>query len=172
MVMHVRSALEVQGPRELTFRPVPIQFRDLSGVVHEGASLHVPQAFAEVSSEGDAWAGGRTWRYGGGEIELWWAPGPTEPLLINNAVVMLEATHNSRQPPRVSSVQTIDWRGRAAFLFREEWPADSASEREPAEVVVVQGTDYWLYALRVRAIGGQEIPALLRQVWRSFELRQ
>ncbi len=27
-----------------------------------------------------------------GELGLWWAPGPAEPLLFNTALVMLEAT--------------------------------------------------------------------------------
>jgi hypothetical protein len=34
--------------------------------------------------------------------------------------------------------------------------------------LVVQGPDYWLYVLRVRTLGGEAIPPLLRQVWETF----
>ncbi|MBE9471183.1 MAG: hypothetical protein IMY75_03615, partial [Chloroflexi bacterium] len=43
-------------------------------------------------------------------------------------------------------------------------------EKRPAEALVVQGPDYWLYVLRVRAVGSESdvIPPLLRQVWETF----
>ena len=35
---------------------------------------------------------------------------------------------------------------------------------------MVQGLDYWLYVLQVRALDGETIPPLLRQVWNTFTL--
>lgn len=162
LVAYVESALEVVGERELVFRPTPVQFRDLGGVLPAGASLLVPQDFVESAAQGDAWAGMRAWRYGDGEVALWWAPGPLEDLLLNNAVVMLEATYAPDAAPRVQSYEQADWQGRTAFLFHEEWPEG------PAKAWVVQGGDFWLYVLRVRALAGPDIPLLTRQVGETF----
>ncbi len=169
LVVYVQSTLEVEGKRELVFRPAPIHFRDLTDALPAGVDVRVPQDFAEVVAQGDQWAGGRVWRYGGGELALWWAPGPVEPLLLNNAVVMLETTHDPETPPRVLDVEEMEWRGQTAFLFREQWPG-AEEEKRPAEALVVQGPDHWLYVLRVRAVGGESdvIPPLLRQVWETF----
>jgi hypothetical protein len=167
LVVYVQSTLEVEGKRELVFRPAPIRFRDLTDTLPAGVDVRVPQDFAEVVAQGDQWAGGRVWRYGGGELALWWAPGPIEPLLLNNAVVMLETTHDPETPPRVLDVEDVEWQGQTAFLFHEEWPG---AEEGPSEALVVQGPDYWLYVLRVRAVGSESdvIPPLLRQVWETF----
>nr|HID15059.1 hypothetical protein [Anaerolineae bacterium] len=165
LVVYVRSALAVEGKRELAFRPAPIPFRDLTDVLPAGVDVRVPWDFVETMARGDRWAGGRVWRYGGGELALWWAPGPVEPLLLNNAVVMLEATCDPDAAPRVLDVEGTEWQGQTAFLFHEDWPG---AEGGPAEALVVQGPDYWLYVLRVRALGGEAIPPLLRQVWGTF----
>lgn len=165
LIVHVQSALEVAGERTLKFQPLPIPFRDLAGALPDGVSLHVPQDFAEMTSQGDQVAGGRVWRYGGGEVALWWAPGPSEPLLLNTAVVMLETTHDPVAPPWVFDVEETEWGGRTAFLFHEDWPRAGGG---PAEALVVQDSDYQLYVLRVRARGGETIPTLLRQVWETF----
>jgi hypothetical protein len=166
LAVYVRSPLKVEGPWSLVFQPTPILFRDLTDVLPAGVDMRVPQDFVEVTSQGDQWAGGRVWRYGDGEVALWWAPGPAEPLLLNNAVVMLETTH---EPPRVLDVEETEWRGQTAFLFYEDededWPE---SEVGAAEALVVQGPDYWLYVLRVRTTGSETIPPLLRQVWETF----
>jgi hypothetical protein len=167
LLLYVRSELEVEGERELVFQPAPISFRDLMDVVPAGIELRVPQDFVEVVSQGDPWAGGRVWRYGDAEVALWWAPGPVEPLLLNNAVVMLEATCDSDAPPRVLDVEETEWQGQTAFLFYEDWPGAGGG---PAEALVVQGPDYWLYVLRVRTLGGETIPPLLHQVWETFTL--
>jgi len=127
--------------------------------------MHVPQEFVETTFQGDQVAGGRAWRYGGGEVSLWWAPGPTEPLRLDNAIVMLETTHGLSAAPQVSSVEEIEFQGQTAFLFQEEWPGASGG---PAEALVVQGPDYHLYVLRVRVSGSEAIPSLLRQVWETF----
>ncbi len=165
LVVYVQSTLSVEGERALVFRPVPIPFRDLIGVLPAGVNIRVPRDFVEAAAHGDQWAGGRVWRYGDGEVALWWAPGPVEPLLLNNAVVMLEATHDPDEPPHVLGVEETEWQGQTAFLFHEDWPGTNGG---PAEALVVQGPDYWLYVLRVRTTGGEHIPLLMRQVWETF----
>ena len=165
LAVGVRATLPVEGQQTLVFRPAPILFRDLADDLPAGADVRVPQDFVETVAQGDQWAGGRVWRHGGGELALWWAPGPTEPLLLNNAVVMLETTHDPAAPPDVLGVEEREWQSQTAFLFHEEWPG---AEGGPAEALVVQGPDYWLYVLRVRALGGETIPVLLRQVWETF----
>jgi hypothetical protein len=169
LMVRVQSLLDVVGEPMLVFRPAPIPFRDLVDVLPAGVSLLVPRDFAEPVAQGDPAAGGRVWRYGDGEIALWWAPGPVEPLLLNNAVVMLEATHDPEGPPDVIDVEETEWQGRTAFLFYEDWPEDlPGAKGGPAEALVVQGPDYHLYVLRVRALGRKTIPPLLRQVWETF----
>ena len=169
LLVSVVSELEVEGEQELVFRPAPILYRDLTDELPAGVSLRVPQDLVQALAQGDQWAGGRVWRHGGGELALWWAPGPVEPLLLNNAVVMLETTHDPDAPPRVLDLEETQWQGQTAFLFQEEWPAgQSGAGGGPAKAVVVQGPDYWLYVLRVRALGGEAIPLLLRQVWETF----
>ena len=79
-------------------------------------------------------------------------PGPVEPLLLNNAVVMLEATHDPSAVPQVPGVEETEWQGQTAFLFREDWPGANGG---PAEALVIQGPDHHLYVLRVRATGGE-----------------
>ena len=163
LVVHVRSALKVEGEQRLVFRPAPIRFRDLTGVLPAGVDLRVPQEFVEAVAQGDQWAGGRVWRYGDSEVALWWAPGPDESLLLDNAIVMLEATHDPGEPsPVVVGVTEMEWQGQTAFLFHEDWPAG------PSEALVVQGPDYRLYVLRVRTTGGETIPPLPHQVWETF----
>jgi len=168
LVVSVRSTLAVEGERTLSFRPTPVLFWNLDGVLPAGVDVRVPRDFVEVASQGDPRAGNRAWRYGGGELSLWWAPGPVEPLLLSNAIVMLEATRgpgelspDARPTSALSDVEETDWQGQTAFLFRESLPG---SEGGPVESLVVQGPDYWLYVLQVRALGGESIPPLLRQV--------
>jgi hypothetical protein len=165
----VRSPLDVAGERSLVFLPEPIAFRDLANVLPPGVNVRVPLSFWEVMAEGDQWAGARVWRYGDGEIGLWWAPGPAEPLLLNNALVMLEATHNLDKPPDVLSVEEMEWHGHTAFRFFEDWPGMDGG---PAEAMVVQGPDRWLYVLRMRATDGGSIPQLLRLVGETFVLAE
>lgn len=159
----VRSTVEVTGERRLLFRPAPVRFRDLTAVLPAGVTLLVPQNFEEVLASGDAVAGARVWRHGNGELGLWWAPGPAEPLLFNNALVMLETTYGLSAP--APSFEEMTWQGQTAFLFHEDWPG---AEGGPGEALVVQGPDDWLYVLRVRALDGNEIPALLRMVGETF----
>jgi hypothetical protein len=72
-------------------------------------------------------------------------------------------------PPHVLDIEEREWQDRVAVLFHEDWPTDRpGADGGPAEALVVQGSDYWLYVLRVRTLGGEAIPPLLRQVWETF----
>jgi hypothetical protein len=169
LVILVDSTLSSAGDRVVYFRPEPIPFHDLAegraGGVHEGASIAIPLAWPQAVAEGGPWAGKRIWQYPDGEVALWWAPGPTEALLVSNATVMLEATYDSDSSPQVVSVTETEWLGQTAYLFHEQW---SGVRGGPAEALVVQGPDYWLYVVRIRARGGSAIPRLLRLVRDTF----
>lgn len=170
LVVDVESELELEGARSQFFQPAPIPYRDLTGLLPPVADLRVPQDFAEVQVQGDLTAGGRVWRYGDGatsphgEVALWWAPGPHKFLSLNTAVVMLEATYGTNAPT-VTATEETEFQGQTAFRFHETWPGP---EGGPAEALVVQGPDYWLYVLRVRALGGDTIPQLTHEVGGTF----
>lgn len=165
LVVHVETELDVAGERMLAFEAAPIAFRSLTETLPAGVTLRVPLAFTEVITQGNPYAGGRVWQYGNGEIALWWAPGPTEPLLLNNAVVMLEATHDPDASPETQFVEETEWRGQIAFLFQEQWPGRQGG---PAKTWVIQGKNYWLYVLRTRAVGVEPIPPLMEQIAATF----
>ncbi len=165
LVVHVETELDIVGERMLAFESAPIEFRALTETLPAGVNLRVPLAFTEVITQGDQYAGGRVWQHGNGEIALWWAPGPTEPLLLNNAVVMLEATHDPDVPPEAELVEETEWHGRTAFLFQEQWPGNQGG---PAEAWVIQGKNFWLYVLRIRAVGTETIPSLIDEVAATF----
>lgn len=169
LIVHVETELDVVGERVLPFKSVPIEFRPLTETLPSGANLRVPLAFTEAIAQGGPYAGGRVWQYGNGEIALWWAPGPTEPLLLNNAVVMLETTYDPDAPPEAEFVEETEWQGQAAFLFQEQWPG---REGGPAKVWVIQGSDYWLYVLRIRAVGVDPIPPLMEMIAATFAFNE
>lgn len=174
LAVSVTSDLAVTGQRNLVFQPEPLEFHELGDALPAGATLRVPRVFTEVAAQGDDWAGGRAWRYGDGEVALWWAPGPTEALQFDNAEVMLAATWDPAQRPDVLTSQALDWQGQPAFFFREQWPnADSGSWRGnapggAAEAWVIQGPDQWLYVLRIRGVGIAAVPPLMRMVAETF----
>jgi hypothetical protein len=165
LVVHVETELAVTGERMLSFETVPIEFHALTETLPSGVTLHVPLDFNEVSAQGDPYAGGRVWRYGNGEIALWWAPGPTQALRLNNAVVMLEATHDPAAPPEAELVEETEWQERTAFRFHEQWPGRQGG---PAETWVIQGPSYRLYVLRIRAVGVNDIPGVLQEIATTF----
>ena len=168
MVAVVRHPeLGLVGDRSVTFRPDSLKFHDLSGMLPAGVTLLVPQDFIQGESRGDVWAGGREWQHDESAVSLWWAPGPTEPLLYNNALVMLEATYLTDTPTFSPEVAEVEWRGHTAFLFREEWPG---AEGGPGEAMVVQGPDFLLYVLRIRSLAGRDVAPIFHQVWETFTL--
>jgi hypothetical protein len=169
LVVKVKTTLDIIGERMLAFQPAPIEYHVLTETLPAGVTLRVPLAFTEVITQGDQYAGGRVWQHTGGEIALWWAPGPTEELLLNNAIVMVETTHNPESPPEVLSAEETKWQEQPAFLFQEMWPG---SEDGPAKAWVIQGPDYWLYVLRVRAVGEETIPILLQEVAATFAFEE
>ncbi len=160
LYVSVQSALRVVGERQLFFQPTPVHFHDLNGRLPAGVTLSVPRDFDEVWAEGDRVAGGHVWRYENGEIGLWWAPGPAEPLLFSTALVMLEATYGL-DAPAIERFEETTWQGQRAFLFYENWPG---AEGSPAEALVIQGPNHWLYVLRLRALGDSAIPTVLSLV--------
>lgn len=165
LIVHVETELDVIGERVLPFKTIPLEFRTLTDTLPVGINMRVPLAFTEVITQGNQYAGGRVWRHGDGEIALWWAPGPTEPLLLNNAVVMLEATHNSNAPSTAEFIEETEWQGQAAFRFQEQWPGRQGG---PAKVWVIQGKNDWLYVLRVRAVGTDPVPPLMDEIAATF----
>lgn len=164
VVVYVKSALPVIGERHITFQPT-LLFHDLGDAAPAQVGLRVPQDFARLVTGGDRWAGLHVWQYGKGQVGLWWAPGPVEPLLLNTAITMLEATYGSFGPATLLDVEETEWQGQPAFLFREEWPGTDGG---PAETMVVQGPDHWLYTLRLRATGEEAIPTVLYLIRDTF----
>jgi hypothetical protein len=164
LVVDVESDLDVRGEQIRVFQPLPTKFRAMTGILPTGIDMLMPEDFVEMTSLGDRIAGGRVWRHSGGEVAIWWAPGPIKPLLLNNAVVMAEAAYGV-DSPAVTSTEEITWQGQTGFLFHEEWAGEGGG---PGKTLVVQGPDYWLYIVRVRATGGEVIPPLLDQVWGTF----
>jgi len=163
----VQATVRITGTRSVTMTVQPVTYRDLSAVLPAGVHLSVPEAFTEVFATGDTWSGGRVWRYQDGEIALWWAPGPTEKLLFNNALVMLEATYAAYQAATPQAYEETTWQDSIAFRFEETWPGD---EGGPGVAWVIQGPkkSYWLYVLRIRGLGRESIPWLIEQVGLSF----
>ncbi len=165
LVVEVKSTFDLIGERMMSFEPATIEFRALTETLPAKVTLRVPLAFTEVITQGDQYAGGRVWQYGDGEIALWWAPGPTEALLYNNAIVMLEATHDPESPPEAQLVEETKWQGRTTFHFQEQWPGSAGG---PAEAWVIQDKNFWLYVLRARAVGTDAIPALMQEIAATF----
>jgi hypothetical protein len=149
------------------FTPQRVPHHVLTDTLSSAVLLRVPQAFKETLQEGNAFAGRLAWSYGDCDIGLAWAPGPTEPLLIDNAQMILEATFDpayeisitGSEGRTLGSEETHQWTG---FLFQESWQRES--KQTPAETLVVQGPEYRLYALRVRAKSEAEIGRLCRDV--------
>jgi hypothetical protein len=164
LIIDAEADLPIRGYRDRVFTPQWVPYRVLTDTLPVGAELHVPQAFTEATNWGDPTAGLRTWRYRDCEVTLAWAPGPTESLLRDNALVMAEAIYDLQYEISVEAIEEMTWgEGEwSAFLFYERWRGQRKSV--PAETLVVQGPDYQLYALRVRAQNQDEIHALCRDV--------
>jgi hypothetical protein len=79
---------------------------------------------------------------------------------------MVEATFPEEGGVEVLGIEPTEWRGLAGYRFDERW-SDG-----PAEVLVLQSPDQWLYLLRVRSRGGLEISHLLRDIQTSFTVEE
>lgn len=159
----VLSTAPVTGELTLHFVPEPVALRDLRTEVRKGISLPVPRAFVTVHAEGDEIAGARIWQ-GVGEVGLWWTPGPAEPLTEDTARVLLDATHPDDVDVGLVAAESVSWYGTEGFRFSERWP------QGPAETLVLQGSDRWLYALRIRSLDGPVIPPLLWDIQAGFRI--
>ena len=168
LIVDVQADLPIMGYRDRVFTPQRVPYHVLTDTLPSGVVLRVPQAFAEAAAQGDQIAGLRTWRYEDCEITLAWAPGPTEPLLDDNALVMVEAIYDPQYEISVEQVEQMVWGEQelTAFLFQERWRGQRQSI--PAEALVVQGPDYRLYVLRIRALTGDELHPLCRDVRATF----
>jgi len=177
LVVHAETQLPVEGTPALFFEIEPVIYRDLTGTLPSGVTLGVPADFREVVAQGNQQAGGRVWQHLDGEVGLWWAPGPTEALLLSNALVALEATYAADRdargrsdavPAPVEFFET-EWQGQTAFEFPEMWPERDGG---PGRAWVIQGPDDWLYILRVRALGREMLPSLHVEVANTFAFVQ
>jgi len=164
LMVFVEAATPVEGEQTVRFRPDPVTLWDLEGQVREGVTLRVPKAFDAAWVEGDGVAGGRVWARAGEEVGLWWIPGPTEPLTQDTARMVVEATHPPEGSVEVLEVEPVEWAGLPGFRFDEQWPEG------PAEALVVQGPDRWLYLLRVRAVGEGALSPLLLDIQASLQV--
>lgn len=160
----VLTDVPVSGDPLRRFQPRPVPLWDLRGHARAGIGLAIPRSFALRLAEGDATAGSQVWAGAGGEVGLWWAPGPAEPLSADTALMLLEATYPAEATVEVSAAAPLVWRGLSGFRFDERWPEG------PGESWVLQGPDRWLYVLRVRALEGEAIPTLLREIQATFRV--
>ena len=167
--VQVSAPVPVVGDGALFFHIEPIENRDLTEVLRPGTTIEIPVEFDEVIAQGDIWAGGRVWRYGEGEMALWWVPGPTKDFTDSNALVVLEATYDAHgqrdTAPSPLEVMSIEWQGRPGFEFSETWPEP---EGGPGRAWVIQGSDYWVYVLRVRGVGTPTVPTLHERIAETF----
>ena len=173
MIVHAETQLPVEGTPALFFEIEPVTYRDLTGTLPSGVTMGVPADFREAVAQGNQQAGGRVWQHRDGAVGLWWAPGPTEALLLSNALVALEATYaadagargrSEAVPVPVEFFET-EWQGQPAFEFPEMWPDPDGG---PGRAWVIQGPDDWLYILRVRALGRETLPSLHVEVVGTF----
>ena len=171
-IVDAQADLPIRGYRDRVFTPQRVPYHVLTDTLPLGVELRVPQAFTEVAAQGNPIAGLRAWRYRDCEVTLAWAPGPTERLLDDNALVMAEAVHDPQYEITIEESVEMSWgeEERRAFLFQELWR--DQGKRTPAETLVVQGPDYRLHALRVRALKEDEIHPLCQDVRGTFGFAQ
>ncbi len=147
------------GDQSMRFEPAAIAHRALTDTLPSGVTLRVPEAFEEVSAQGNVHAGGRVWRYQAGELALWWAPGPTEPLQGDTALMLLEATRGPDAPALTDFAATA-WGERDAFAFQEA---------SGSKGWVLQDANYQLYVLRVRPPADEHVAQLVLEVAQTFQ---
>jgi hypothetical protein len=155
----VNTQRAVIGEQSLRFEPAAIAYRALTSTLPSGVTLRVPEAFEEVSAQGNVQAGSRVWRYQEGELALWWAPGPAEPPQRDTALMILEATRGP-DAPALTHFEAASWGERDAFAFEEA----SASRGW-----VLQDANYQLYVLRVRTPADEHVAEIVSEVARTFQ---
>ncbi len=161
----VRSTAPVLGPRLFRFRQEPIPFWDLTGLVPAEVRLKIPQAFSVVRREGDEIAGVTIWQRGAERVELWWTPGPAEPLTLDTAQMLVEATFPVMGNVEIAGAEAISRGKRPGFRFREGWPEGRA------EALVVQASSRRLYLMRIWGTPGGEFSPLLREIQGTFQVK-
>lgn len=171
LIIDAEADLRIKGYRDRVFTPQRAPYHVITDTLPSGVDFRVPQAFAEIAAQGDKIAGLHTWAYQDCAVTLAWAPGPTERLLGDNALVMAEAIHPTGEPLyeiTLDGSEELTWgiEEWTAFLFRERWKSEN--KHTPAETLVVQGPNYRLYALRIRALTEDEIHPLCRDVRETF----
>ncbi len=164
--VQVSASIPTAGRSASYFEVESVTFRELEALP-AGVRLNVPVDFDTVVSQGDAWAGGRVWTYAGSEVALWWAPGPTQELMLDTAIVALEAAYEAdpyvRDPPILTEALPLTWQGRTAFKFPEVGP-----EGGVGRAWVIQGPDFWLYVLRIGSVEAEVLPELHLEVAQTF----
>ena len=168
MIIDAEADLKIQGYRDRVFTPQRVPHHVLTSTLPAGVEFRVPQAFALVAAQGDQFAGLRAWGYRDCEITLAWAPGPTEPLRGDTALVLVEATYDPEYAINIEAGEQATWGEdeRSAFLYHERWKGETKTT--PAEALVVQGPNYLLFALRIRARTQDQIHPLCRDVRGTF----
>jgi hypothetical protein len=172
LIVDAESDLDIKGYRDRVFTPQRVPYHVITDTVPSGLLFRVPRAFGYVVAQGDQTAGLQSWEFGDCEVTLAWAPGPTERLLLDNARVLVEATFPTGDAPYeielADSVEELLWGEEewTAFLFHERWK--DQSKTTPAETLAVQGPNYRLYALRIRAQNEDEIHPLCYDVRKTF----
>jgi hypothetical protein len=168
LIIDAEADLRIRGYRDRVFTPQRVPYHVLTTTLPVGVELRVPQAFAQVAAQGDQFAGLRAWSYRDCELTLAWAPGPTEPLRGDTARVLVEATYNPEYEIDITASEQIEWGKdeRTAFLYNERWKGETKTT--PAEALVVQGPDYLLFALRIRARTQNQIHSLCQDVRGTF----
>jgi hypothetical protein len=163
LIIDAQADLPIRGYTDRVFTPQWVPYQVLTGTLPSAAVLRVPQAFSPIAIRGDTFAGLRTWRYRDCEVTLAWAPGPTEALLSDNALVLAEAVYDPQYEITIESSEETTWEEEwTAFLFYERWKRQGKST--PTETLVVQGPNYRLYAIQIRAINEDAIHSLCRDV--------
>lgn len=161
LVAHVEVPYPLVGFRVRTFIAETPSFRDLAGVLPDGVRIQVPEAFETRIATGGPQAGGRVWGYEGGELGLWWTPGPAEALTLTTARMMVEASRAANAPtglpPEVAASESLTWQAQPAYRFEERWE-DASSV---GVVWVIQDDQDWLYVLRLRPAEDGWMPGLL-----------
>jgi hypothetical protein len=167
LIIDAEADVPIEGYRDRVFTPQRVPYHVLTDTLPIGVQLHVPQAFPQVQMEGDQTAGLTAWGYEDCQITVAWAPGPTERLAYDVALVLAEAiqpTSDQQIEVKIENSEELAWGEdeQTAFLFRESWKSEGKST--PSETLVAQGPNYRLIALRIRAQNQDTLHPLCRDV--------